>query len=62
MSALRDNRRNTRDVLFGVPQPFLRLGTLGNIVGGLALVTLLNYGQVAGSREGSPAEPMGEDQ
>ncbi|MDP8950923.1 MAG: formate/nitrite transporter family protein [Actinomycetota bacterium] len=39
---------------------FLPPSTLGNIVGGLVLVTLLNYGQVAGSKEGSPAEAMGE--
>lgn len=29
---------------------FLLPTTIGNIVGGLVLVTLLNYGQVAGSR------------
>lgn len=29
---------------------FMLPTTLGNIVGGLVLVTLLNYGQVAGSR------------
>ncbi len=40
---------------------FLLPSTLGNIVGGVVLVTLLNYGQVAGSKEGSPAESMGED-
>ncbi len=39
---------------------FLLPATLGNIVGGVVLVTLLNYGQVAGSREGSPAESMDE--
>lgn len=37
---------------------FLLPTTLGNIVGGVVLVTLLNYGQVAGSKEGSPAEAM----
>ena len=39
---------------------FLLPTTLGNTIGGLVLVTLLNYGQVAGSKEGSPAESMGE--
>lgn len=39
---------------------FLLPTTLGNTIGGLVLVTLLNYGQVAGSREGSPAESMNE--
>lgn len=41
---------------------FLLPTTLGNTIGGLLLVTLLNYGQVAGSRKGSPAEDMGEQQ
>ncbi len=41
---------------------FLLPTTIGNTIGGLILVTLLNYGQVAGSKEGSPAEAMGEDQ
>lgn len=41
---------------------FLLPTTLGNTVGGLILVTLLNYGQVAGSKEGSPAEGMDEAQ
>ena len=40
---------------------FLVPVTIGNTIGGLFLVTLLNYGQVAGSKEGSPAESMGED-
>jgi formate/nitrite transporter FocA (FNT family) len=39
---------------------FLLPTTLGNTIGGLILVTLLNYGQVAGSKEGSPSEAMGE--
>jgi formate/nitrite transporter FocA (FNT family) len=40
---------------------FLLPSTLGNVIGGVVLVTLLNYGQVAGSKEGSPAEAMGEE-
>ena len=39
---------------------FLLPTTPGNTIGGLVLVTLLNYGQGAGSKEGSPAESMGE--
>jgi hypothetical protein len=41
---------------------FLVPTTLGNIIGGLVLVALLNYGQVAGSEKASPAEYMGQDQ
>lgn len=41
---------------------FLLPTTFGNTIGGLLLVTLLNYGQVTGSRKGSPVEAMGEDQ
>jgi formate-nitrite transporter family protein len=37
---------------------FLLPTTLGNTVGGLILVTLLNYGLVAGFKDGSPAEGM----
>jgi len=33
---------------------FLLPATLGNIVGGVFLVTLLNYGQVAGSDKKTP--------
>jgi len=35
---------------------FLVPTTLGNIIGGLVLVALVNYGQVAGSEKASPAE------
>jgi formate-nitrite transporter family protein len=38
---------------------FLLPVTLGNIVGGVFLVTLLNYGQVAGSKPGAKTSLSG---
>lgn len=43
--------------LFG----FLVPTTLGNVIGGLFLVTLLNYGQVIGSKEGALRERTGRN-
>jgi formate/nitrite transporter FocA (FNT family) len=40
---------------------FLLPATLGNIIGGLFLVTLLNYGQVAGSKVMTPLAPYTDD-
>jgi formate/nitrite transporter FocA (FNT family) len=42
---------------------FLLPTTLGNIVGGIVLVTLLNYGQVAGPKKKTPlSEYTDEDE
>jgi len=40
---------------------FLVSTTLGNTIGGLVRVALLNYGQVAGSEKASTAEYTGQD-